>query len=408
MHEESQSRYRWVIHGLLISAQLSIGINVLAPAPLFPFIMEEYALDRGSVSALVAVMALVLAVGNVPSGFMASRYGVYRTFALGSFLMSAGMLAPFMTNFAGHVVWRVVLGLGVGIVIPLVGGVSSQWFGRRELPIINGTNWMGQTSGMAISMFLAVPIANLFGWKSAIFIFGVVALIGAVGWVLLGKDGTDQEQVGTTTVRPNLLAVLKERTTGLIAMAFVGPFLTYLSLNAWLPTYYNEVFGISLSKAALIIGLAPLVGLIASPAAGLLSGKLGLRRPFLIGAGVLFIISSFGTFLVHNEPLIYISVIGLGISQWVFIPMIFIVATELPGKTAAEVAVILSAGLAVGNLLSFLGPLLVGVTTDAFGSYLPSLSVLAVLPIIMLFSGFMLPETGPRSGTSPSLFNRSR
>jgi cyanate permease len=154
-----------------------------------------------------------------------------------------------------------------------------------------------------------------------------------------------------------------------------------------------------LSKAGLIIGLAPLVGLIASPAAGLLSGKLGLRRPFLIGAGVLFIISGFGSFLVHNEPLIYISVIGLGISQWVFIPMIFIVATELPGKTPSEVAVVLSAGLAVGKLLSFMGPLLVGVTTDAFGSYLPSFSVLAVLPILMILSGFMLPETGPRNGT---------
>lgn len=399
MQKKSQSRYRWVIHGLLISAQLSIGINVLAPAPLFPFIMEEYGLDRGSVSVLVAVMALVLAVGNVPSGFMAARFGVYRTFALGSFLMSAGMLAPFMTSFAGHVLWRVALGLGVGIVIPLVGGVSSQWFGRRELPIINGTNWMGQTSGMAISMFLAVPIANLFGWKLAIFTFGAVAMIGSIAWVVLGKDGIAQEQVSNTKARPNLLAVLKEKTTGLIAMAFVGPFLAYLSLNAWLPTYYNEVFGMSLSKAGLIIGLAPLVGLIASPAAGLLSGKLGLRRPFLIGAGVLFIISGFGSFLVHNEPLIYISVIGLGISQWVFIPMIFIVATELPGKTPSEVAVVLSAGLAVGNLLSFMGPLLVGVTTDAFGSYLPSFSVLAVLPILMILSGFMLPETGPRNGT---------
>ena len=382
---------------MLISAQLSIGINVLAPAPLFPFIMEEYGLDRGSVSILVALMALVLAVGNVPSGFMASRFGVYRTFAVGSFLMSAGMLAPFMSDFVGQIAWRVVMGLGVGIVIPLVGGISSEWFGRRELPIVNGTHWMGQTSGMAISMFVAVPVANLLGWEVALFGFGLVALIGTVFWLIFGKDGDTQGRPAETNERPNLSGVLKEKTTLLIAMAFVGPFLTYLSLNAWLPTYYNEVFGLDLSKAGMIIGLAPLVGMLASPVAGMWSGKLGLRRPFLIGAGLLFIVSSFGSFLIHNEFLIFISVIGLGVSQWVFIPIIFNVATELPGKTAAEVAVILSAGLAVGNLLSFFGPLLVGVTTDAFGSYLPSLSVLAVLPVIMLLSGFMLPETGPRA-----------
>lgn len=366
--------------------------------------MDEYALDRGSVSILVALMALVLAVGNVPSGFMASKFGVYRTFAVGSFLMSAGMLAPFISNFVGHVVWRVLMGLGVGIVIPLVGGISSEWFGRRELPLINGTHWMGQTSGMAISMFVAVPIANLLGWKVAIFGFGLVAMIGTMGWLLLGKDGDNQGETSDTNAGPKLSAVLKEKTTLLIALAFVGPFLTYLSLNAWLPTYYNEVFGLSLSKSGLIIGLAPLIGMFASPIAGILSSKLGLRRPFLIGAGFLFIISSFGSFLVYNEPLIYISVIGLGISQWVFIPMIFNVATELPGKTAAEVAVVLSAGLAVGNLLSFFGPLLVGVTTDAFGSYLPSFIVLAILPVIMLLSGFMLPETGPRGTKNPSQY----
>ena len=71
-------------------AQLSIGINVLAPAPLFPLIMDEYSLDRSTVSILVAVMALMLAVGNVPSGFLAARFGIHRTFAVGAFLMSAG------------------------------------------------------------------------------------------------------------------------------------------------------------------------------------------------------------------------------------------------------------------------------------------------------------------------------
>ena len=120
-----------------------------------------------------------------------------------------------------------------------------------------------------------------------------------------------------------------------------------------------------------------------------------MRRPFLIGAGILFIFSGFGTFLFNNQPLIYASVVALGISQWVFISTVFTVATELPQKSAQEIAMVLAAGLAVGNLFSLAGPVLVGASTDFLGTYLPSLSLLALLPITMVIAGVLLPETGP-------------
>ena len=378
-------------------AQLSIGINVLAPAPLFPLIMDEYSLDRSTVSILVAVMALMLAVGNVPSGFLAARFGIHRTFAFGAFLMSVGMLAPFMPNFAGHVAWRVVFAFGAGVVIPLVGAVASQWFDRRELPVVNGINWMGQTGGMAISLFIGVPIANLFSWDITLSVFGGVALLGAIAWVVLGKEPSEDRVSVSSPSIPRLFGILRERTTILVSLAFVGPFLTYLSFSSWLPTYYNEVFGFSLSKAGFIIGIPAFIGLVVSPVAGLASARLGLRRPFLIGAGILYVASGFGTFLFNNQPLIYASVIALGISQWVFISMVFTVATELPQKSAQEIAMVLAAGLAVGNLLSLAGPVLVGVSTDLLGTYLPSLTLLALLPVTLLIAGILLPETGPRA-----------
>ena len=376
-------------------AQLSIGINVLAPAPLLPLIMEEYSLDRSTASILFVVMALMLAVGNVPSGFLAARFGIHRTFAFGAFLMSVGMLAPFMPNFAGHVAWRVVFAFGAGVVIPLVGAVASQWFDRRELPVVNGINWMGQTGGMAISLVIAVPIAKLFSWDITLFIFGAVALVGAIAWVVLGKEPAEDRVSVSSPSIPKLLGILRERTTILVSLAFVGPFLAYLSFSSWLPTYYNEVFGFSLEKASSIVAIPAFVGLVVSPVAGLASAKLGLRRPFLIGAGILFIFSGFGTFLFNNQFLIYASVVALGISQWVFISTVFTVATELPQKSAQEIAMVLAAGLAVGNLFSLAGPVLVGTSTDFLGTYLPSLSLLALFPITMVIAGVLLPETGP-------------
>ena len=400
MNEPPRSRYRWIIQSLLITAQLCIGINVLAPAPLFPLITEEYGLERASVSILVVVMALMIAVGNIPSGILAAKFGIYRTFAVGSLLMSAGIVAPLMPNFVGHIIWRIVFAFGVGLVIPLVGAIGSQWFDRKELPLVNGTNWMGQIGGMSLSMFIAVPISSYIGWKFTLSIFGCVALLGAFAWLILGKNQSASKVEHAPPSARELLSVLNEKTTILISLTLIGPLFTYLTLNAWLPTYYNEVFGFDLARAGMITALAPLAGLIASPVSGLLSTKLGVRKPFLIGSGFLFILSAFGTFSINDVRIIQAAVIGLGISMWTFFPMIFNVATELPGKSATQIAVVLSVGLAVGNLSSLAGPLLVGLTTDSLGTYIPSFTLLALMPILMIIASTLLPETGPRRSSS--------
>ena len=408
MYGRPKNRYRWVIQGLLITAQLCIGINVLAPAPLFPLIMEEYGLERASVSILVVVMALMIAVGNVPSGILAAKYGIYRTFAAGSLLMSAGIFAPFMPNFLGHIIWRVVFAFGVGLVIPLVGAIGSQWFDRKELPLVNGTNWMGQIGGMSLSMFIAVPIASSIGWEYTLSIFGCVALVGALAWLILGKGQSTTNTVPVSPGLSELLSVLKEKTTILISLALIGPLFAYLTLMAWLPTYYNEVFGFELARAGMTTALAPLAGIIASPVSGILSMKLGLRKPFLIGSGFLFILCAFGTFSINDIRIIHAAIIGLGISMWVFFPMIFNVATELPDKSATQIAVVLSAGLFVGNLSSLGGPLLVGITTDSLGTYIPSFTILALMPVLMIIASILIPETGPRGITALPTTNQDR
>ena len=408
MYGRPKNQYRWVIQGLLITAQLCIGINVLAPAPLFQLIMEEYGLERASVSILVVVMALMIAVGNVPSGILAAKYGIYRTFAAGSLLMSAGIVAPFMPNFLGHIIWRIVFAFGVGLVIPLVGAIGSQWFDRKELPLVNGTNWMGQIGGMSLSMFIAVPISSSIGWDYTLSIFGCVALAGAFAWLILGKGQSTTNTVPISPGLSELLSVLREKTTILISLALIGPLFTYLTLNAWLPTYYNEVFGFDLARAGMITALAPLAGVIASPVSGILSMKLGLRKPFLIGSGFLFILCAFGTFSINDIRIIHTAIIGLGISMWVFFPMIFNVATELPDKSATQIAVVLSAGLFVGNLSSLGGPLLVGITTDSLGTYIPSFTSLALMPVLMIIASILIPETGPRGITALPTTNQDR
>ena len=401
MYNPKSSRYRWVIQTLLTLVQLCIGINILAPAPLFPLIMDDFALDRSTVSLLIALVALMLAVGNVPSGFLAARFGLHKTVFAGTVLMSVGVLSPLASSFPVLLALRVLFGFGVGIVIPLVGAVTSRWFDQRELPVASGLSWTGQTGGMAVSMFISVPLANIFGWASVLFIYSLVPLVLAFAWLILGKDPQSGGVSIPTTSMVELLKVAKERTTLLLVLAVVGPFFAYISFSSWLPTYYHEVWGFSLTKAGFVVGFLPLTGIAANIFAAVVPAKVGLRRPFLIWPGAIYVFVAFGAFLFNNDLVIYASIVALGFAHWVFMPIIFTIAMELPGKTPEKVAIIIATTLTMGNIVSLAGPILIGASTDAIGSYIPGLSVLSLAPLTMLVAGILLPETGPRSRKRP-------
>jgi len=402
MHNAKSSRYRWVIQTLLILVQLSIGINILAPAPLFPLIMDDFGLGRSTVSLMIALVALMLAVGNVPSGILAAKFGLHKTIFAGIVLMSAGVLSPLATSFPVLLALRVVFGFGVGIVIPLVGAVTSQWFDQRELPVASGLSWTGQTGGMALSMFLSVPLANIFGWTSVLFIYSLVPLALAFAWFIFGRDPQSERVSTPKTSVLELLKVAKERTTLLLVLAVVGPFFAYISLNSWLPTYYHEVRGFSLTKAGFMVGLLPLTGIFANIFVAVVPAKVGLRRPFLIWPGLIYVFAAFGTFLFNSDQVVYVSIVVLGFVQWMFMPMIFTIAMELRGKSPEKVAIIIGTALTIGNIVSLAGPILIGITTDAIGSYIPGFSVLALAPLTLLLAGIFLPETGPGSGKRSS------
>lgn len=391
------SSYRWVIEGALLLMQVGIGINFMAPAPLFPMIMDEYALSRTSVSLLVAVVTLGIALLTLPAGVIASKVGLAKSYAIGGLLMSAGLLAPLAPSFYALLALRVCYAIGAGVIIPVTSAVVMQWFKPRELTMVNSLNLTGQSIGVATSMYIGVPLAEAMGWRFPLLVYGAVALAATGGWALFGMRPAPTAQALASSSLRDLLGVLKERTTLLLMLAGIGPFALFVALTSWLPTYYNEALGMSLTKASFIVGLLPLVGIPATILGGVVPARLGLRRPFLIVPGVLLPLAAAACFLFTNMAVIYIGVVVLGIMAWVYLPVLFTIPMEMAGASPGKVAVITAATLAVGDLGSFVSPIMVGRTTDVLGSYLPGFSVLAVLSSTLLIAGILLPETGPRA-----------
>ncbi len=395
--DQRDSRYRFVIVGLTVLLNLSFGLSFPAIAPVTPLILEEYGISRGMAGLLTGSVILMLSGFSIPAGMLVGRVDLKKLIGV-AWLMAAAPAFSFLAeSFLALLAMRMVFGLSLAVIVPAFGPLLMQWFRPRELPLINGLNLAMLTVGITLSTFITAPLGEAVGWKTVLSIYGAVALMGSLLWMALAKVQRPVQASGRLSIR-GMWSVLRSRTTLLLALADAGPFAQYIALTTWLPTFYFEVHGMSLSTAGSAVGLAPLAGVGAILLAGLLSMRATRRRPFLILPGVVGGLAGFATFLLAGSGAVYPALLLLGFGAWFYLPLLFTIPMELPDAVPEQVSLVLATIGTLGGFLSFVAPMIVGVMTDALGSYIPGFAIFAVLSWSLVVAGVMLPETG-RSGT---------
>jgi CP family cyanate transporter-like MFS transporter len=401
MQEEQYSSHRWVIQSMLMLLQVGMGLNFMSPTPLFPVIMDDYEISRSAVSLLVSATIIVMTIGLLPGGLLIAKMGSRRSMALAGFLMSAHLLTPLTDSFILLVMIRLMFGIGVAITIPATSAITMEWFKPGELPLLNGVNEAGRALGVALGVFIAVPITNIIGWHMTLFSFGAIPLVGSCIWIMGGRSSNRSTNDGASfSVRANVPLMLN-RNTLLLAAGMAGAFAVFIGFSSWLPAYYNEIRGISLGKASSIVAVMPLMSAALNPVSGFIQSKLGRRKPMLTLSGLLLPIFALGSFLIPSQGVAIICVMGLGATFSIFIVAALTIPMELPGVSASSVGIVTAAVLTMGNLAGVISPIFVGTLTDFLGSYITPFSILALAPLTLVVAGMLLPETGYR-GINPN------
>lgn len=397
MQDKQYSSYRWTIQGILIFMQIGMGLNFMAPTALFTLIMNDYDISRGVVSLLVSVALMVLTVGLLPGGILIARVGSKRAMAISGLLMSSGLIAPLVDSFAMMLLIRFFFGAGVAIALPATSAIAMEWFKPSELSIFNGINESGRSIGVAIGVFMAVPIANIFGWDRVFFFYGMVPIIATLFWVIGGRSKSIVEDQVDAFSLFNSIKLIFNRNTILIAIATIGPFALFIGYSSWLPTFYNEVHGMTTERASSMVAVLPLIAAIGTPLSGIMLSKVRRRRPVLISVGLAMPLFGLGSFMMTNTVLIVICITGLGSMFALFIVTVLTIPMELPGIDVAKIGIVTAGALTIGNGMGMVSPVFIGSLTDFTGSYIPALSVIAVMPLTLVISGLLLPETGKKA-----------
>ncbi len=399
--DPKKTKYRFVIAGIILLFNLFYGANFGAIAPILSIIIDDYEVSRGVASFLVSGSLIVQVVLVIPGGMLAARAPLKLVFGLGCIAAGAMSLAFLADNFLFLLGLRILYALAFVVVMPATAPILLRWFRVNELPIVNSLHMTFFTLGVALGTFTSAPLSLAFGWQATLSAFGLAMLSAGLAWAVLGRipdfpTGRNLQRVSLG----DMARMVRSRTILLLGIADGAGFALHLVLITWLPTFYNQVVGMSLSQAGFTVGLIPMVGVFASLVGGALTAYTGVRRPFLIIPGLLVSLAGFGSFLFHNEALIYVSMVGLGIAGFMYLPVLLTIPMELEGISEGQVAVAWATLFAVAGGIGILGPITVGFMTDWFGSFIPGFTFWAVFAWGLFVVGLLVPETGPRARRS--------
>lgn len=267
-----------------LSGCTALSIDTVLPA--FPAIRRSFSMPptTTSVSAVVSVFLIGLAVGQLVWGFAGDRWGRrtvifcgYGLFALGAALCTIG------TSFTMVLCGRALWGLGAGSPRAMAQTVARDSYSGAELARVMSHVQAAFMLAPVIGPVVGVALLKVVPWRG-VFGFGVVVAVVGAAWTLrLPETAPSHSRGSRTSVRAAALAVFRQREAMWFTAALTlhtAAFVPYLGSAELI---FGRLYGHRATFALWFGGAAALMG-----AAAALAGRaVKVHGPSTVGRGAL-------------------------------------------------------------------------------------------------------------------------
>jgi MFS family permease len=279
---------------IFLSVLVLCGINLLnfydrqAPGALVEPMRREFGLSDTQIGLLGSMFIWVYALAGVPLGRVADVWSRKKLLTIGVTVWSALTAA---SGLAASFSFLVFTRLGVGVGEAVCAPVGTSWIGdlfpaKRRARVLS-LFMLGVPIGGALSFLLCGPIAQAWGWRTALVSAAAPAVI-LVPLLLLVREparGASEETLGETPeetaasavelkgeVQGSVFALLRIRTLWWIILS--GALLNFnmYALATFLPAFMTRVHGYSVARAGVTCGIVYLIGGVCG---GLMGGQMG-------------------------------------------------------------------------------------------------------------------------------------
>jgi len=395
-------RYSYYVFALLFLLYMFDYIDRMVITSMFPAIEKDWGISHTQSGMLVSAVYWAIVLLTFPVSLLVDRWSRTKTIGIMAIMWSiATALCALTGNYVQLFMARMLIGIGEAGYAPGGSAVISGLFPLEKRSRMMGLWNASIPVGTAIGHLLGGLIAVKLGWKHA---FGIVALPGLIIAILFLfiKDYKtvdlafiDRASRKIKMERKDIVREFLSRPSviftyfGMAAVVFVTT-----ALITWLSTYFQNVNGAPMDKAARDASLIMVLAVVGAPLGGYLTDAWRKKQ---VNARLLFpAISTLCTAVVLfialqlRGTVQYLTLLLMGVLVTCFIAGAAAVTQDVihPGLRATSYAI----AVVVQNLVgSSMAPIVLGKIYDISNIQ----TALSILPFILL-TGALLFYLGSR------------
>jgi MFS transporter, ACS family, D-galactonate transporter len=404
--EGTTTRVRWwVMFMVFLIATVSYldrtNLSVAAPT-----ISRQLHLSPTQLGLIFSAFSWAYTLAQIPAGLLAAWLQPRRTYFGGLWMWCILLiLTTTATSYGGWILFRIPFGLAEAITWPAASILMSRWFPRIEYSQAMSLQNLGLVMGAAVAPPIVAVIIELWGWKAAFTITGLIAgVLGTIFYLSTKDDPADDPRVSDdelawirhdkTPQEDRLLsngfiwALLCRPSLWAVGIANFGlDFINFMFLT-WYPTYLTEKYHMSLGRMGIMAMEPYMFAVVTVLGAGRLVRALtdrgadsgSARRMVIFGGLLLGAIALFATITVSN---LYASVTAMSLG-YAFVMSILGPMWSTPAEIAGRRGAGFASGFVnfIGNIGGIGSPILMGVVFQHYHSFAPAIVISASITIV--------------------------
>jgi len=363
--------------------------------PLFKEIFEQIPLTKAQMGSVMGVLTLASLFFAPIGGGVSDKIGSRWALGVAVLIVAIAGASRFYVGSANSLIaCMFFIGAGMAVLGPNMPKALGTWFPPKELALANGLCISSMGIGAAVAMGTSAGIMSpaFGGWRKTMVVIGGFVLVMGILWMFLYRDrkieGASEKK--KQNIIENFKKVFKIKDLWFLSIFYGLNMVGLMAIITFLPISLEER---GVEKAGELVSIMMGTSVVFNILGGMLSDKLGKRKPFLVISAIVFglCILSFAT--LTGTPLI-IALMIAGAAMGTIAPILMTIPVELeeigPGLAATAMGLIFM----VGNTGGFFGPVLSGKLMDVTGSHWAGFIFMASALIIAAVFIIPLRETG--------------
>jgi predicted MFS family arabinose efflux permease len=388
--------YAWTVFAIVFALMVFDYVDRQVVVSMFPHLKAHWSLSDRELGALVSVVSITVALGTIPLSLLADRWSrVKSMFVMAVVWSLATVSCAFAEHYGQLFGARALVGLGEAAYGSAGAALLATLFPVRMRSTVLGAFLAAGLLGSVFGVVLGGVIAQHWGWQAGFGAVGIPGLALAFLFLLVVRDyktvALPDRRAANGALAPRLaaraiVAALLRPRTALVTCIGAGLQLVMVSTSyAWLPSYFNRIYGLAPDAAGLKTGVVVLIGGVGAIVWSIVADRASARYPrarlivpALCGVLTALFMGIAFAILPPGPAQFALIMAGAATMTGTIGPVAAVVVDVVHPSVRATAAAVLSLMQNLFGLAA--GPLLTGYLSDRYG--LPF--ALSVVPVFCL------------------------